>query len=67
MRIRFIACFVVANIGGTLGVGIGASLLTFFEFFEFGLLQVIKLISRKVDTRQIRVPGATANNADTVI
>ena len=34
--------YIVANVGGTLGLCIGASLLTVFEFCEFGILSLIR-------------------------
>ena len=40
--------FFLANVGGTLGVCLGASALTICEFLEFGILAVFKwLKSRK--------------------
>ena len=52
-------CLFAASIGGTLGVGIGASLLTLFEFVEFGMLQLIKLCNKRASsTRRINVAGA---------
>ena len=44
-------CFFSANIGGTLGLCIGASLLTICEFIEFGLLSCLRGVKRCTNSR----------------
>lgn len=39
-----ILCYVLANLGGTLGVCLGASLLTLIEMFEFAIISLLHLL-----------------------
>ena len=43
-QINQIRLFVLANVGGTLGLCVGASILTLFEFIEFGFMLLGKLL-----------------------
>ena len=46
---------IAANLGGTLGLCLGASVLTICEFFEFALIKVqkqLKCCSKKLDKNE---------------
>ena len=46
---------IVANLGGTLGVCIGASFLTLCEFMQFGVISLIRLCKRLKKPRSAAV------------
>ncbi|XP_067945342.1 acid-sensing ion channel 2-like [Watersipora subatra] len=46
-KVAFTPYDLIANLGGTLGVCIGGSLLTLFEFAEFGIISLTNLLAKR--------------------
>jgi len=45
--LHLVSCVLAGNLGGTLGLCIGASLLTICEFIQFGVFSLIRCVNRK--------------------
>ena len=63
-----ICIFVAANVGGTLGLCIGMSILTVCELIEFVILQIYRLLNSKLSgsTRVQNITLAEQTTTNTV-
>lgn len=62
-RIRILNFIVLANLGGTLGLCIGASLLTLLEFVDFIGLKIERLCWRRIENNNM-IKEATDENEE---